>query len=347
MSTHRAVRVLGLESSCDETAAAVVENTWTIRSNVVASQIAVHRPFGGVVPELAARQHLRAIVPVIEQALANAGTTLRELDGLAVTYGPGLVGALLVGVQAAKGLAYATGLPLVGVNHLEGHLCSARLLASSPDQQRSETPLPERHVALLVSGGHTALILVEGFGRYRLLGASRDDAAGEAFDKVAKLLGLGYPGGPVVERTGATGDPEAVAFPRALPGREELDFSFSGLKTSVANHLRRTGPPEGPALADLCASFQRAVSDVLVRKARRAVARTQSTALVAAGGVLANQAVRAALSQAAAEDGFQLHVPAIALCTDNAAMIAAAGSLRLAAGERAGLELNAVARLPL
>ena len=331
--------VLGIESSCDETAAAVLRGE-QILSNVVSSQVEVHRPYGGVVPELASRHHIRNIVYVVHQALEDAGVTLAELDGLAVTRGPGLVGALLVGLQTAKGMAYATGLPLVGVNHLEGHLQASRLVEGAE-------PPPERHVALLVSGGHTTLILVEGFGNYRMLGASRDDAAGEAFDKVAKLLGLGYPGGPIIERLAQNGDPAAIRFPRALPRRDELDFSFSGLKTSVANHVRKHGTPEGDAVNDLCASFQQAVVDVLVRKACRAVRARRARALVAAGGVLANTAVRQALTRAAEEEGFELHVPPVSLCTDNAAMIACAGITRLQAGERAGLDMNAEPRLRL
>jgi len=333
------MRVLGIESSCDETAAAVLDGD-RILSNVVSSQVEVHRPYGGVVPELASRHHIRNIVYVVHPAMADAGVSLERLDGLAVTRGPGLVGALLVGLQTAKGMAYATGLPLVGINHLEGHLQASRLV------EGAKLP-PDRHVALLVSGGHTALILVEGFGHYRLLGASRDDAAGEAFDKVAKLLGLGYPGGPIIERLASSGDPKAIVFPRARPRRDELDFSFAGLKTAVANHVRKAGAPEGDELNDLCASFQQAVVDVLVRKACRAVRARRARALVAAGGVLANGAVRRALVQAADDEGFGIHIPPVSLCTDNAAMIAAAGILRLSAGERAGLDLNAEPRLRL
>jgi len=333
------VLVLGIESSCDETAAAVVEDGRVIRSNIISSQVETHRPYGGVVPELASRQHLRNVVPVIEEALADAGCALAELDGLAVTRGPGLPGALLVGLQAAKALAYVTGLPLVGVNHLEGHLCAPDLMSGEPPAGR--------HVALLVSGGHTCLVLVEGFGSYRLLGASRDDAAGEAFDKVAKLLGLGYPGGPIIEQLAASGEPGAIHFPRALPRRDELDFSFSGLKTAVVNFVRASGRPEGQALADLCASFQQAVVDVLVRKSREAIRQRRVTALVAGGGVVANGAVRGALAVAAAEDGFSLHLPPVRLCTDNGAMIAAAGARRLARGERSGLDLAVAPRLPL
>jgi N6-L-threonylcarbamoyladenine synthase len=332
------LRVLGIESSCDETAAAVVEDGVQIRSNIVSSQVEVHRPYGGVVPELASRHHLQNITFVVERALSDAAAGLADLDGVAVTCGPGLVGALLVGVQVAKALCYVADLPLVGVNHLEGHLQAARLGGAEP---------PERHVALLVSGGHTALILVEGFGHYRMIGRSRDDAAGEAFDKVAKLLGLGYPGGPIVERLAARGDREAVRFPRALPRRDELDFSFSGLKTAVANHVRQHGVPDGAELHDLCASFQQAVADVLVRKASRAVRLHRVTTLVAAGGVLANQAVRDELARAAQQEGFSLCVPPVALCTDNAAMIAAAGTEHLRRGHTSGMDLNASPRLPL
>lgn len=331
--------VLGIESSCDETAAAVIEDVTRIRSNVVSSQIAVHRPYGGVVPELASRHHIRNIVFVIQQALDEASVTLEDLDGIAVTRGPGLVGALLVGLQTAKAMAYAAGLPLIGVNHLEGHLCAPRLVDGPKP--------PQRHLALLVSGGHTALLMVEDFGEYRLLGATRDDAAGEAFDKIAKLLGLGYPGGPIIEQLARDGDPRAIAFPRALPRRDELDFSFSGLKTAVANHVRARGKPEGGDLADLCASFQQAVADVLVRKTLRAAQMHRATAIVASGGVLANQAIRSALSAATAEHHCTLFAPPLALCTDNAAMIAVAGTLRLQLGQRHGLDLNAQARLPL
>jgi len=340
--------VLGIESSCDETAAAVVQNAVRIRSNVVSSQVAIHRPYGGVVPELASRHHLQNIVPVVEQALSDAGLTLPELDGIAVTRGPGLVGALLVGVQLAKSLAYVHKLPLLGVNHLVGHLCAARLAPRPPTGplQQAHGP-PDRHLALLVSGGHTALLMVEQFGRYRLLGATRDDAAGEAFDKVAKLLSLGYPGGPIIEGLAEQGDPNAIRFPRALPRRDELDFSFSGLKTAVVNRVRRHGVPQGQEQADLCASFQQAVCDVLVRKTLAAARLQRAPAIVASGGVLANKAIRGALAAATTESNLELFVPPVALCTDNAAMIAAAGTLRLRANERSGLDLNAQARLPL
>lgn len=332
--------VLGIETSCDETAAAVLSAGKQICSNVVSSQVAIHRPYGGVVPELASRQHIQNIVPVIQQALDEAGVQLHDLEGISVTQGPGLVGALLVGIQAAKSLAFVLGTPLVGVNHLEGHICAPQLSTAV------EQP-PHRHVALLVSGGHTLLVMVEGFGRYRLLGRSRDDAAGEAFDKVAKLLDLGYPGGPVIEQLAVEGDGAAIRFPRALPRKDELDFSFSGLKTAVANHVRKHGVPKGTELGDLCASFQQAIADVLVRKATRAVQTSRTRALVAGGGVLANGAIRNALNRAADKEEFSLFVPELELCTDNAAMIAAAGTRRLQAGEHSSLEMNALPRLSL
>ena len=336
------MRVLGIETSCDETAAAVVEDTYRICSNVVASQIAVHQPFGGVVPELASRHHIQNIVPVVQSALDQAALSLDALDGIAVTRGPGLVGALLVGVQFAKALSYVSGKPLIGVNHLEGHLCAPRL-----SSQAAAEGIPERHLALLVSGGHTSLVLVERFGTYRPLGATRDDAAGEAFDKVAKLLDLGYPGGPIIEKLSASGDPKAVALPRALARRDELDFSFSGLKTAVANYLRGRDALDQQGVCDLCASFQSAVADVLVKKTLSAARQRRVKAVVAGGGVLANGAIRQQLTDALAAAEIALWIPPIALCTDNGAMIAAAGSLRLARGERSDIALNAQARLPL
>jgi N6-L-threonylcarbamoyladenine synthase len=340
------VLVLGIETSCDETAASVVEDGRRVRSDVVASQILVHAEFGGVVPEVASRQHLATVVPVLRRAVEEAGVGFGALDGLAVTCGPGLVGALLVGVETAKALAYALGKPIVGVNHLAGHLAAA--LLEPPDAgPEPHVPPTYPHVALSVSGGHTMLIRIDGPGQARLLGATRDDAAGEAFDKVAKLLGLGYPGGAVVDQLAATGNPEAHPFPRALPGRDDLDFSFSGLKTAVAVRLGSGPPPEGAALADVCASFQAAVVDVLVRKARRALRREGLSALVVCGGVAANRGLRAALREAAAADGFRLHIPPPRYCTDNAAMIAAAGTQLLARGDRAGLDLSVDPGLPL
>jgi N6-L-threonylcarbamoyladenine synthase len=333
------VLVLGIETSCDETAAAIVEDGRRVRADVVASQILVHAPYGGVVPEVASRQHVATIVPVIQRTIADAGIGFGDLDAVAVTCGPGLVGALLVGVETAKSLAFALGKPLVGVNHLAGHLAAIFL--------GDDAPPPFPHLALLVSGGHTAIIRVDEPGKTSLLGATRDDAAGEAFDKVGKLLGLGYPGGVQIDKLAATGDPRAVELPRALPARDDLDFSFSGLKTAVATRLARTGIPEGEQLRDFCASFQAAVVDVLVRKSRRALAREGLGALVVCGGVAANRGLRAALAEAAREDGFGLFIPPPKRCTDNAAMIAAEGSALLVRGKRSGLDLSVDPGLPL
>src|SRR4051794_27708105 len=296
--------VLGIETSCDETAASVVEDGRWVRSDVVSSQIKIHAEYGGVVPEVASRQHVATIVPVLRRAATEAGIDLADLDGIAVTAGPGLVGALLVGVETAKSLGYALGKPVVGVNHLAGHL-AAVFLAERGATTPPPVP-PDPHLALLVSGGHTALIRVDGPGATSLLGATRDDAAGEAFDKVGKMLGLGYPGGVVIDRLAATGNPNEFTLPRALPRRDDLDFSFSGLKTAVSVMLQGRSLPEGQELADFAASFQAAVVDVLCRKSRRAIALQGIPHLVVCGGVAANRGLRAGLAAAAAEDGFNL-----------------------------------------
>ena len=332
-------RVLGIESSCDETAAAIVDDGRVVRSDVVASQHDVHARYGGVVPELASRAHILNVVPVVQAALERAGATLASVDGIAVTNAPGLVGALLVGLQTAKALAWATGKPLVGVHHLEGHLTAIFLEADPP-------PMP--HVALIVSGGHTSLVRVNDHGSIVELGATRDDAAGEAFDKGAKLLGLGYPGGSVIDRLARTGDPHAVVFPRSMTGGEHgFEFSFSGLKTALLHHVRAHGVPDGQPLADLCASYQAAIVEVLVRKTRRAARRLQLHHVQVCGGVAANSALRAALVAAGEEDDFRVYVPPPARCTDNAAMIAAAGHARLVRGERDALDLDARPSAPL
>jgi N6-L-threonylcarbamoyladenine synthase len=337
------VLVLGIETSCDETAASVVEDGRRVRSDVVASQILVHAEYGGVVPEVASRQHTATIVPVVRRALQDAGIEWNMVDGIAVTSGPGLVGALLVGVETAKALGHALGRPVVGVNHLAGHLAAVYL----EDPALAEPP-PYPHLALLVSGGHTALIRVDGSGRYKLIGATRDDAAGEAFDKVGKMLGLGYPGGVQIDKLSATGKRDAFALPRALPGRDDVDFSFSGLKTAVSTLLAgRQAAPEGAELADLAASVQAAIVDVLVRKSRRALVREGLGHLQVCGGVAANRGLRAAMAAAAAEDGFRLYIPPVKRCTDNAAMIAAAGSQALQRGERSSVDLAVDPGLPL
>jgi N6-L-threonylcarbamoyladenine synthase len=330
--------VLGIETSCDETAAAVLDGGRKILSSVVASQDGVHGPYGGVVPELASRQHVEVVLPVIRRALAEAGVGLGDLGGLAVTQGPGLVGSLLVGCSVAKAMAYARRLPLVGVNHLEGHIYAAFLQEPAPTHP---------FLALVVSGGHTALYLVREPRVYQRIGQTRDDAAGEAFDKVAKLLGLGYPGGPAIERVARGGNPTAVRLPTAQMTDGAPDFSFSGLKTAVSLHVRRAGSLAEQATADLAASFQATVVKTLVRKTIRAGVRSGVRRVVLTGGVAANAALRAALTAECGARGWELCIPPRALCTDNAAMIAAAGHDRLAAGERAPLTLNAVPDLAL
>ena len=333
------MRVLGLESSCDETAAAIVDDGARVLADIVASQHEVHGRYGGVVPELASRAHIRNIVPVVQAALTEAGCELASIDGIAVTSAPGLIGPLLVGLQTAKALAWVTGKPIVGVHHLEGHLSAVYLDPSPP-------PMP--HLALIVSGGHTSLVRVNDHGDVVELGATRDDAAGEAFDKGAKLLGLGYPGGIVVDRLARTGDPHAVEFPRSmLAPSTKAEFSFSGLKTALLHHVRRHGIPVGQELADLCASYQAAIVEVLVRKTRRTARLEGLVHIQVCGGVAANSELRRQLAIAAAEDDLVLHVPPPHRCTDNAAMIATAGYHRLVRGERASLDLDASPSAPL
>lgn len=327
------MKILGIETSCDETAAAVVEDGRRCLADVVATQIELHRKWGGVVPELASRNHVMQVMPVIDEAMRRAEVRPSDLDGIAVTSGPGLVGALLVGVQVAKALAMAWEKPLTAVNHLEGHLL-ASFLADRPP----EFPF----LGLVVSGGHTSLYVAEGFGRYELLGATRDDAAGEAFDKGAKLLGLPYPGGIAIDELARNGDGSAIRFPKAIVRGSPLDFSFSGLKTALLHHVRAHGVPEGRQLADLCASYQEAIVGALVQKLFRAARSLQLQRIVLAGGVAANSRLRAAVVQRAAEyEDVEVVLPPVKLCTDNAAMIAVAGHHALQRGERAGVSLNA------
>jgi N6-L-threonylcarbamoyladenine synthase len=338
MTVDASTLVLGIETSCDETAAALVMGGNDVISSVVSSQIEIHADFGGVVPEIASRAHLEALNPVIARAIVEAGVDDRRIDAVACTYGPGLIGALLVGVSAAKALALAWDKPFVAVNHLEAHMYSAFL-----EDPTLEFPL----VVLLVSGGHTMLIEMQDHGRYRMLGQTIDDAAGEAFDKVARFLELGYPGGPAIDAAALNGDPDYVRFPRAMSDDpDNLDFSFSGLKTAVVNYVRKH--PD-VASADIAASFQAAVVDVLVTKARRAAQRVAAKGIVLGGGVAANSLLREELLGACASDGVRGFLPSRAMCTDNAAMIAAAGWYRLASDGPSPLDTGAQPnlRLPL
>jgi N6-L-threonylcarbamoyladenine synthase len=339
------MNVLGIESSCDETAAAVVRDDGVVLSDVVASQIDVHMPYGGVVPELASRAHLANVVPVIEQAVAALPRGFADVDAVAVTNGPGLVGALLVGLSAAKAIAWSRNLPIVGVNHLVGHLLAVYLRHGS-DVPPVALPMP--YVALLASGGHTALYRVDGPSDIAQLGETRDDAAGEAFDKVAKLLGLGYPGGPIVDKLAALGNPRAVKLPLPMRNKHGLEFSFSGLKTAVAQHVHKHGVPTSQAeQADLCASFQRAVVRSLVDKSLAACEREGVPRLVLGGGVAANRGLRQLASERCQAAGIALFVPPLASCTDNAAMIAYAGAQRLVRGDRDNLDLSVFSRSPV
>ncbi len=326
------MNVLGIETSCDETAVAVVEDGVRVRSNLISSQVHLHARFGGVVPEVASRAHMERINPMIDAALDDAGLSLSDVDAVAVTVGPGLVGALLVGIAAAKALAFALRVPFVGVNHLEGHLYANAI-------GRGEIADP--YVAFLVSGGHTMLVHVPDAGRYEILGETLDDAAGEAFDKVARFLGLGFPGGPALDRLARGGDPRAIRFPRAVThGR--FDFSLSGLKTAVVRHVRaERAAAREPSLPDLAASFQEAVVEVQVDKTIAAAAETAVRTIVLGGGVVANTRLRALMKERAGERGLEVLIPPLDLCTDNGAMIASAAFFRMSRGERTPLDVRA------
>jgi N6-L-threonylcarbamoyladenine synthase len=339
------MRVLGIETSCDETSASVVEDG-RVASNVISSQF-VHKKYGGVVPELASRAHQQLIVQVVEEALTAAGCVKSSIDGVSATYGPGLAGALLVGLNFAKALAYGLNVPFVGVNHMEGHLYSNFLAPNPP-----EYPF----MSLIVSGGHTMLVLVEAPFRHTVLGQTRDDAAGEAFDKVSKMLGLGYPGGPVIDKRATSGDPRAIAFPRSWLEPGSFDFSFSGVKTAVLYHLRDRGVESGidsdeklgtGAVDDICASFQESVVEVLATKAIDAARKYHCKDVTVAGGVSANSALRERLATESGKHGMRAHVPRMEFCMDNGAMIAYVGALKLARGEVSAMNLSAVPSLEL
>jgi len=333
------VYILAIESSCDETAAAVVKNGREVVSNVISSQIALHTLYGGVVPEIASRKHIEKINQVIEEALKEAGVTLQDITAIAVTYGPGLVGALLVGVSAAKAISFATGIPIIGVHHIEGHIS-----ANYIENKDLEPP----YVCLVVSGGHSHLVVVKDYGEYEIIGRTRDDAAGEAFDKVARAIGLGYPGGPKIDKLSKEGNPEAIRFPRAKVDDNEYDFSFSGLKSAVLNYLNGC-QMKGEAVceADVAASFQKAVIDVLVEHGIHAVKKYGYNKFAIAGGVASNSSLRQAFEAECEKRNIEFYHPSPIFCTDNAAMIGVAGYYEYIKGVRSGLELNAVPNLRL
>lgn len=331
--------ILGIESSCDETAAAVIKNGREVLSNVISSQIELHKLYGGVVPEIASRKHIEKINQVIEEALETANVTLDDLDAVAVTYGPGLVGALLVGVAEAKAICYAKKKPLVGVHHIEGHV-SANYI-EHPD-------LEPPFLCLIVSGGHTHLVMVNDYGEYEILGRTRDDAVGEAFDKVARSIGLGYPGGPKIDKLAREGNPKAIKFPKAKIEDSPLDFSFSGVKSAVLNHINGCNMRgEQIDSADIAASFQKAVTDVLVEKTMLAATEHKMKKVAIAGGVASNSALRCAMKEACEKRGIQLYYPSPIYCTDNGAMIGVAGYYEYKKGTRHGWDLNAVPNLKI
>jgi N6-L-threonylcarbamoyladenine synthase len=334
--------VLAIETSCDDTGAAVVLNGRKILSNVVSSQVSIHQKYGGVVPELASRRHIESIVPIVTEALEMGKVTLRDIDGISVTQGPGLVGSLLVGLSFAKSLSFVTRLPFVGVNHIEAHLSAIFL---------EEKPPKFPFIGLVVSGGHTSLFRVDGFGKYKRLGQTRDDAAGEAFDKVAKLLSLGYPGGPVIDELSKSSNPKAIRFPRPSLGKNSFDFSFSGLKTAVVNYVKSHPEPAGgyseELIRDIVSSFQEAVVDVLVKKTLQAAQNQGLRRVVLSGGVAANRRLRERIKEEASQQKVKVYIPSPSFCTDNAAMVGVVGYEYLKRGIQSPLSLNAFSNLPL
>jgi N6-L-threonylcarbamoyladenine synthase len=333
------ILILGIESSCDETAAAVVKNGREMLSNVINSQIDIHKRYGGVVPEIASRCHIEAVNAVVDEALSDAKVTFDDIDAIAVTYGPGLVGALLVGVSTAKALAYALKKPLVNVHHIKGHICANYV---------AHPELKPPFTCLVASGGHSHIVYAEDFMKYEIMGMTRDDAAGEAFDKIARILGLGYPGGPKIDKLAKEGNPHAVEFPRVKMAGDSLDFSFSGVKTAVINHVHKLDQKgEEYNKADIAASFQNAVTDALCAHTIEAANRKNSKTIVLAGGVASNSALREKMTKTAAKHGISVLFPPPVLCTDNAVMIAAAGYFEYISGTRADMRLNAVPSLPL
>lgn len=331
--------IMGIETSCDETAAAIVEDGKKIISNVVASQISIHQKYGGVVPEIASRKHMEYIIPVIDKALDESEKKITDLSAIAVTYGPGLIGSLLVGLSVAKAMAYAQNIPLIGINHLEAHIYANFL---------EHTEIKPPFICLIVSGGHTSLVYIRNFGEYKLLGQTKDDAAGEVFDKIAKVLDLGYPGGPITERLAKKGDPSSIKFPRPILNDKSYDFSFSGLKTAVIYYIKELKEEnKNIPVGDILASFQQAVIDVLVKKTIKAALKFKTKQIILAGGVAANNSLRREIKEKADLLNIKVFYPSIFLCTDNAAMVASVGYYKFKENKKSSLNLDAVSRLPL
>lgn len=331
--------IMGIETSCDETAAAIVEDGEKIISNVVASQISIHQKYGGVVPEIASRKHMEYIIPVIDKALEESEKKITDLSAIAVTYGPGLIGSLLVGLSVAKAMAYAQNIPLIGINHLEAHIYANFL---------EHTEIKPPFICLIVSGGHTSLVYMRNFGEYKLLGQTKDDAAGEVFDKIAKVLDLGYPGGPITEKLAKKGDPSSIKFPRPILNDKSYDFSFSGLKTAVIYYIKELKEEnKNIPVSDILASFQQAVIDVLVKKTIKAALKFKTKQIILAGGVAANNSLRREIKEKADLLNIKVFYPSIFLCTDNAAMVASAGYYKFKENKKSSLNLDAVSRLPL